>query len=156
MERVRFRPTWYQRLAPLLPGALLVTSLTIAAPLLSPHPAGPDFTFAAAVWLAMPAALLLSARFGVTLTPTAAVVHNPRRRTIPWADVQGIWIESGRGVRRVVICEAGGRITTLRAPATGALYQDAAFEEKFRTIGEWWLRHRGPQWTPLPQPWRSR
>lgn len=77
MERVRFRPTWYQRLAPLLPGALLVTSLTTAAPLLSPHPAGPDFTFAAAVWLAMPAALLLSARFGVTLTPTAAVVHNP-------------------------------------------------------------------------------
>ncbi|MET9877373.1 hypothetical protein ABZZ36_22460 [Actinacidiphila glaucinigra] len=156
MERVRFRPTWYQRMAPLLPGALLVTSLTIAAPLFSPTPAGPDFTFAAAVWLAVPAGLLLSARFGVTLTPTAAVVHNPRRRTIRWADVQGIWVESNMGVRQVVICEAGGRLTRLRAPATGLLYQDAAFEEKFRTIGEWWLRHRGPQWTPLPRPWRGR
>jgi hypothetical protein len=83
------------------------------------------------------------------------VVHDLRRRTIRWADVQGIWVESSMGVRRVVICEAGGRLTRLRAPITGFMSQDAAFEEKFQAIGEWWLRHRGPDWAPLPQPWRS-
>ncbi|MCX5235545.1 hypothetical protein OG824_10015 [Streptomyces prunicolor] len=27
---------------------------------------------------------VLPSRFGITLTPSAAVVHNVRRRTIPW------------------------------------------------------------------------
>ncbi|MFE0629874.1 hypothetical protein ACFW3D_23270 [Streptomyces sp. NPDC058864] len=156
MEHVRFRLTWHQRLLPQVPGALLVTALTISAWLRSPDSPGPGFPFAAAVWLAVPAGLLVHARFGVTLTPSAAVVHNTRRRTIRWADVQGIWTESGVGVRHVVLCEANGRVTRLRAPITGFMSRDAAFEEKFRTIGEWWLRHRGPEWTPLPQPWRSR
>ncbi|WP_405767819.1 hypothetical protein OG539_24015 [Actinacidiphila glaucinigra] len=156
MEHVRFRPTWHQRVMPLVPAAVLVTVLAIAAPLLFPDPFGPGFAFPTGVWLAVPAGLLMSARFGVTLTPSAAVVHNPRRRTIRWADVQGIWVESNMGVRRVVICEADGRLTRLRAPITGVMSQDAAFEEKFQTIGEWWLHHRGSQWVPSPRPWPGR
>ncbi|MDX2648841.1 hypothetical protein PV341_35810 [Streptomyces sp. PA03-1a] len=153
MERVRFRLTWYQRVMPLVPAAVLVTALAIAEPLLFPDSSGAGFAFPAGVWLALPAGLLGSARFGVTLTPSAAVVHNLRRRTVRWADVQGIWVESNMGVRRVVIREADGRLTRLRAPVTGFMSQDAAFEEKFRTIGEWWLHHRGPEWVPLSRPW---
>ncbi|MFF7214394.1 hypothetical protein ACFZAU_28295 [Streptomyces sp. NPDC008238] len=153
MEHVRFRLTWYQRMMPLLPAAIAVTLMTL--PLLSPASSRPGLAFPVGVWLALPVVLLSSARFGVTLTPSEAVVHNLRRRTIRWADVQGIWVESSMGVRRVVICEADGRLTRLRAPVTGFLSQDAAFEEKFAAIGEWWLRHRGPEWAPRPQPWRS-
>lgn len=156
MEHVRFRLTWYQRVMPLVPAAVLVTALAIAEPLLFPDSSGAGFAFPAGVWLALPAGLLGSARFGVTLTPSAAVVHNLRRRTVRWADVQGIWVESNMGVRRVVIREADGRLTRLRAPVTGFMSQDAAFEEKFRTIGEWWLHHRGPEWVPLSRPWPGR
>ncbi|MDX3352950.1 hypothetical protein PV703_06350 [Streptomyces sp. ME01-24h] len=148
MERVRFRLTWYQRVMPLLPGAMLVTALEITSSLLSPTSPGPDFAFPAAVWLAVPVGLLGAARFGVTLTPSAALVHSPRRRTIRWADVQDIRVESSMGVRHVVIREADGRLTPLRAPVTGFMYRDPAFEERIRTLCEWWLRHRGPRWTP--------
>src|SRR5262245_37818897 len=103
MEHVRFRLTWYQRMMPLLPAAIAVTLM--ARPLRSPASSGPGLTFPVGVWLALPVVLLSSARFGVTLTPSEAVVHNLRRRTIRWADVQGIWVESSMGVRRVVICE---------------------------------------------------
>lgn len=109
------------------------------------------------VWgVLLPLLLITSRSFGVTLTPAAAVVHNFRRRPIQWSDVQAIQIESLLGSRTVVIYEAGGRSTRLRAPSTGFLSWDRGFEEKFHTIGRWWLDHRGPDWTPVPPPWMLR
>lgn len=156
MERVRFRLTWYQRMMPALPAAVVLTLLSAVEQLVFPTSPGVGFAFPAGMWLAVPALLLLSAPYGVTLTASSAVVHGLRRRTISWGDVQGIWTESSMGVRRIVICEGDGRLTRLRAPVTGFPARDSAFEEKFRAIGEWWLRHRGPDWSPLPQPWPNR
>ncbi|MEV0737646.1 hypothetical protein AB0I51_17095 [Streptomyces sp. NPDC050549] len=104
-----------------------------------------------AFWIAL---LILTAlfphRFGITLTPSAAVVHNLRRRTIPWSDIQAVQPESLFGTTTIVLYEANGRRTRLRAPSTGFLARDRHFEEKFHTIGTWWLTHRGPDWTPVP------
>ncbi|MER6533734.1 hypothetical protein ACWDE0_09275 [Streptomyces sp. 900105755] len=151
-EHVRYRLTNLQRLLPVLPGFAVVlpsqvllwleggSRVSILVPGLL-------------IWgVLLPLVQITARRFGVTLTPTAAVVHNFRRRTIPWADVQAIRIESALGSRTVVIYEAGGRRTRLRAPATGFLSWDRGFEEKFHTIGGWWLRHRGPDWVPVPPP----
>ncbi|WP_234337092.1 hypothetical protein [Streptomyces xylophagus] len=95
---------------------------------------------------------LLPSFFGVTLTPSAAVVRNIRRRSIPWADIQAIRIESILGTKSIVLHEANGRSTRLRAPTTAFLAWDRRFEEKFHVIGTWWLTHRGPDWTPAPPP----
>lgn len=96
----------------------------------------------------------LTSSVGITLTPTAAVVHTLRRRNIPWCDVRAVRIENVMGTRTVVICEANGRSTRLRAPVSGFPRWDRRFEEKFHTIGRWWLDHRGPDWTPVTQrPW---
>ncbi|WP_245608054.1 hypothetical protein [Streptomyces hokutonensis] len=147
--RQRYGATVWQRLGPVFPMlvvgvALLVASLTGSPP--------PD---ALAAWLTVCFGLLvldilLPAYFGVTLTESAAVVRNLRRRTIPWADIQSIQIESIMGTRTVVLYEANGRRTRLRSPSTGFLAWDRRFEEKFHVIGQWWLTHRGPDWTPLP------
>ncbi|MDQ0762213.1 hypothetical protein [Streptomyces canus] len=105
------------------------------------------------MWAVMPFVLLIAGRyFGVTLTQSTAVVHNLRRRTIQWADIQAILIEPFQGTRTVVIYEADGRRTRLRAPITGFLSWDSGFDEKFQTIGTWWLEHRGPGWAPVPPP----
>ncbi|MFD4556001.1 hypothetical protein ACFWP5_17060 [Streptomyces sp. NPDC058469] len=104
-------------------------------------------------WIVLLAlATLLPAYFGITLTPSAAVVRNVRRRTIPWSDIQAIQIESTLGTKSIVLHEANGRRTRLRAPTTGFPVWDRHFEEKFHTIGTWWLTHRGPDWTPTPPP----
>jgi hypothetical protein len=97
--------------------------------------------------------------FGVTLTPSSARVHNLRRRDIPWSAVQAITIEKYLTARTIVLYDATGRRTRLRAPVTGFLAWDQQFEEKFHTIGQWWLAHRGPGWAPVwapPSPqWRT-
>jgi hypothetical protein len=151
-DRVRFRLTWYQPLLPFLPVTAMAAVAGIVETGFFHTPAVVAFGYPTGMWLAMPLAALMSVSFGVTLTPSEAVVHNLRRRTIRWADVQGIWVESSMGARRIVIREANGRLTRLRAPVTGFLSWDSGFEEKFHTIGEWWLRHRGPEWTPAPLP----
>ncbi|MET4641520.1 hypothetical protein ABID95_001241 [Streptomyces atratus] len=69
-----------------------------------------------------------------------------------WSNVQAIRIERFQGAQIVVIYEAGGRRTRLRAPITGFLCWDRGFEEKFDTIGRWWLDHRGPDWAPVLLP----
>ncbi|WP_406434502.1 hypothetical protein [Streptomyces sp. NBC_01589] len=79
-------------------------------------------------------------------------MHSLRRRTIQWSNVQAIRVERVQALQTVVIYEAGGRRTRLRAPITGFLNWDREFEEKFRTIGRWWLDYRGPDWTPVPLP----
>ena len=46
------------------------------------------------------------------------------------------------GSRTIVIYEFSGRRTRLRVPATGFLFWDRHFEEKYHAVGEWWLEHR--------------
>ncbi|MEU7382552.1 MULTISPECIES: hypothetical protein [unclassified Streptomyces] len=149
-ERVRYRLTRPQRLLPLLPSMIAVAFQVSFWLDVGGHVVVPGlFAWGALLLLAV----ITSRFFGVTLTPSAAVVHNFRRRTIPWSNVQAIRIESFFGNRTVVIYEAGGRRTRLRAPITGFLNWDRGFEEKFHVIGRWWLEHRGPDWVPVPPPW---
>ncbi|MEV5956660.1 hypothetical protein AB0M11_23300 [Streptomyces sp. NPDC051987] len=151
-EGVRYRSTLGQRLLPVIPAGV-----ALAFQLLLWWDGGsidPLIGSGLVIWgVLVPLSVLTSRSFGVTLTPTAAVVHNFRRRTIPWSDVQAVQMESYAGSRIVVLYEAGGRATRLRAPSTGFLSWDRGFEEKFHTIGRWWLDHRGPDWTPVPPPW---
>lgn len=149
--RLRYSATVWQRLGPLFP--LFVVGTGFLAMSLTGSPP-PD---ALTPWLAFWGGLLvvdilLPVYFGVTLTESAAVVRNLRRRTIPWADIQSIQIEPVMGTRTVVLYETNGRRTRLRAPSTGFLAWDRRFEEKFHVIGQWWLTHRGPDWTPAPPP----
>ncbi|WP_405669428.1 hypothetical protein [Streptomyces sp. NBC_00055] len=104
-------------------------------------------------WAALSLVLLILGQYlGVTLTESRAIVHSLRRRTIQWSNVQAICVERFQGVQTVVIYEAGGRRTRLRAPITGFPSWDRGFEEKFRTIDRWWLDHRGPDWAPVLVP----
>lgn len=146
-ERIRYRLTPLQCLLSMLPGIIVVTGQGLLW--LDGGPSGPYLVSGLLVWCVLPIASRL---FGVTLTPSAAIVHNLRRRTIPWSSVQAIQIESLFGSRTVVIYEAGGRRTRLRAPITAPLNWDRSFEEKFHTIGRWWLDHRGPDWVAVPPP----
>lgn len=149
-EHIRYRLTRLQRLLSVLP-AIVVMAFQVLI-WLDGGPFGPVFASLLMWGVLFPVALITSQPFGVTLTPSAAIVHNLRRRTIPWSNVQAIQIESLFGSRTVVIYEAGGRRTRLRAPFTGFLSWDRSFEEKFHTIGRWWLDHRGPNWAPVPPP----
>lgn len=151
-KRIRYRLTRSQRLLPVLPGFAVALPSQILF-WLDGEPAGPGLVPGLLIWgVLLPLVLIASRSFGVTLTPSEAVAHNLRRRTIPWSDVQAVQIESLLGSRTVVIYEAGGRRTRLRAPTTGFLSWDRGFEEKFHTIGRWWLDHRGPDWVPVPPP----
>ncbi|WP_181802192.1 hypothetical protein [Streptomyces shenzhenensis] len=150
-EGVRYRLTPLQRVLPVLPVVVISVGQTLfwwdggsSEPVLG----------IGLLWgVLLPLLLITSRSFGITLTPSEAVVHSLRRRPIPWSDVQAVQIESLLGSRAVVIYEAGGRATRLRAPSTGFLSWDRGFEEKFHTIGRWWLDHRGPDWIPVPPPW---
>ncbi|MEU9454822.1 hypothetical protein [Streptomyces sp. NPDC048277] len=149
-ERVRYRLTHLQHLLSLLPAIIVTGSQFLFW--WGGEPFAPVRGSLLICCLLVPAALIASWPFGVTLTPSAAIVHTLRRRTVPWSNVQAIQIESLLGSRTVVIYEAGGRTTRLRAPITGFLNWDRGFEEKFHTIGRWWLAHRGPDWVPVPPP----
>ena len=154
-ESIRYRLTRRQRLLSVLPAVVVMPFQVLLW--LDGGPIGPVCVSLLTWGVLAPVALIISRPFGVTLTPSAAIVHNLRRRTIPWSNVQAIRIESLFGSRTVVIYEAGGRRTRLRAPITGFLSWDRGFEEKFHTIGRWWLDHRGPDWAPVPPPgaWRG-
>ncbi|MFG2299801.1 hypothetical protein [Actinacidiphila glaucinigra] len=151
-ERIRYRLTPFQGVLPVLPFVVLTMAVNIWDWMTwAPSRAHMAETFG--MWLVMLLVMLtISAYFGVTLTQSTAVVHNFRRRTIQWANVQAIRVEPFQGARTVVLYEAGGRRTRLRAPITGFLSWDRGFEEKFHTIGKWWLDHRGADWAPVPPP----
>jgi hypothetical protein len=85
----------------------------------------------------------LIGRAPVMLTPDAIKVGKGFKQVIAWSDVRLIDIERRSfGNRRVVIYEISGRRTVLNAPITGFLFWDRRFEEKFHTIGGWYLEHR--------------
>ncbi|MET8331637.1 hypothetical protein [Streptomyces sp. NPDC005181] len=116
-------------------------------------PTGAEIAESLGMWGATLFVMLIVGQYvGVTLTESTAIVHNLRRRTIRWSNVQAIRVEPFQGIRTVVLYEASGRRTRLRAPITGFLNWDRGFEEKFHTIGRWWLEHRGPDWAPVPVP----
>ncbi|GGJ62157.1 hypothetical protein GCM10010121_085970 [Streptomyces brasiliensis] len=147
-ERIRYRLTRLQRVLPALPSIVILMALQVLFWL-----DGDPFDPVVVSVVTLPLVMLITWRpFGVTLTQSAAIVHNFRHRTIPWSNVQAIRMESFFGTRTVVIYEAGGRRTRLRAPNTGFLSWDRRFEEKFHTIGRWWMDHRGPYWAPVPPP----
>ena len=89
----------------------------------------------AVVWAAITA--LVFRWQGVTLAPDGLHVHSPRPRTIRWPDIA--WLSTQRllGATYVIVWEASGRWTRLRAPTTGLLAWDRDFEDKCRTIGTW-------------------
>ena len=89
----------------------------------------------AVVWAAITA--LVFRWQGVTLAPDGLHVHSLRPRTILWADIA--WLSTQRllGATYVIVWEASGRWTRLRAPTTGLLAWDRDFEDKCRTIGTW-------------------
>jgi hypothetical protein len=139
---VRFRLTWIQRATPLL---YMIGPVLLAV--ISDHPV---------LWLSLLAAfvvvgLLLSAWFGVTLTPEGAHVHNVRRRFVPWSAVQDVSVGDW-GLGRAVSLREVDRSTRLRAPVTAFLQRDRRFEQKVEVIHEWWVAHRGRDWRPAPPP----
>ncbi|MFI8069224.1 hypothetical protein ACIF85_10620 [Streptomyces sp. NPDC086033] len=151
-ERIRYRSALLQSVLPVLPLLVVVWGAKVWE-WMSWKPVGAEMAESFGLWGATLLALLIAGQyFGVTLTESTAIVHNLRRRTIQWSNVQAICVEGFQGARTVVIYEAGGRRTRLRAPITGFLRWDRGFEEKFQTIGKWWQDHRGPDWTPVPLP----
>ena len=84
--------------------------------------------------------------FGITLTAYGAIVHNLRRRRIPWSEVQRITREPLWGTQRVVLWTPNGR-QPLRAPMTQWFGLGAErFERDYHAISEFWLTYRGPDW----------
>ncbi|MER6333210.1 hypothetical protein ABT298_28585 [Streptomyces sp. NPDC001034] len=148
--RVRYRASWQQSL-PLAVILAAVVLTQLSNPLLWAHqrPGLPGLPFGArvvSVVLPLLVALelwVLSRYVGVTLTPEAVVVHNLRRRTIPWTHVAEVAVEPFAGGRRVVLYETDGHRTPLRMPSSGFLSRDRRFDEKAATIRSWWLANRG-------------
>jgi len=152
MQPIRYRMTLAQRVGSVLPVVVVMGIATTVLALsggLYPGDVRDTGTFAAALLVVAS----VPRRDGVALTPSAAIVYGWRRRTIAWSRIQSIQVESMFGERAVVLYEAGGRRTRLRAPSSTPLIAwDSKFEEKFHTIGQWWLGHRGADWAPVPPP----
>ncbi|MFH8388239.1 hypothetical protein [Streptomyces sp. NPDC018036] len=148
--RIRYRASWRQFLPlGLLFGALALMQLSnlwMWAHRGSGLPSVPLDARVLAVVLPIVFALelwMLGRYFGITLTPEAAIVHNLRRRTIPWTDVAEVAVEPFSGGRRVVLYETDGHRTPLRMPNSAFLSRDRRFDEKAATIRDWWLAHGG-------------
>ncbi|MFD8739519.1 hypothetical protein ACFV06_32040 [Streptomyces sp. NPDC059618] len=148
--RIRYRASWRQ----ILPlgvafGIMALTqwsNLAMSAHAHGGMPGVPLESRTLAVGLPIVLAVelwMLGHHFGISLTPEAAVVHNMRRRTIPWTDVAEVAVEPITGGRRVVLYEWDGRRTPLRMPSSAFLSRDPRFDEKAATIRSWWLANGG-------------
>jgi hypothetical protein len=80
---------------------------------------------------------------GVTLAPDALHVHNLQARTIRWGDIARVSNDRMLGTTYVILWEASGRSTRLRAPTTGPLAWDRDFQAKYQTITAWHQALRG-------------
>jgi hypothetical protein len=80
---------------------------------------------------------------GVTLAPDALHVHNLQVRTIRWVDIASVSTDRMLGSTYVIVWEASGRSTRLRAPTTGLLAWDRDFQAKYQTITAWHQALRG-------------
>lgn len=149
-DRVRFRASWQQSLPlTLVLGASVLMQLS--NPLLWGHqgagslglPSGLRVLSLVMVFLVLFELWVLGRYVGVTLTREAVVVHNLRRRTIPWTAVAEVAVEPVFGGQRVVLYETDGRRTPLRMPSTAFLSRDRRFADKAATIRSWWLADGG-------------
>ena len=95
----------------------------------------------AVTWSALSA--LLFRWQGVTLAPDALQVHNLQARTIRWVDIASVSTDRMLGTTYVIVWEASGRSTRLRAPTTGLLAWDRDFQAKYQTITAWHQALRG-------------
>jgi hypothetical protein len=87
---------------------------------------------------------------GVDLTPESAKVRGPRRRDVPWAEVQAVVQGRRLGVWSVRLILQDGEAVGLRAPTrTWEGFGAVAYERDFHQIGQWWLAHRGESWRPV-------
>ncbi|MFE2533310.1 hypothetical protein [Streptomyces sp. NPDC059371] len=149
LEEIRFRLGIRQCVPPLLLMTVCVWSGTVLRAVADVGLSAFD-VWALVLWIVLVASVV--SPFGTTLTPSAARVRDLRRRTVPWASVQSVRVERVMGGRVVVLYEAGGHRTRLRAPMTAFLQGDRDFDEKFHVIGQWWPAHRGSDWVPVPPP----
>ena len=137
-DTVRYRMTRLQQIPVYFPLVLMLAEWSITT-----QDAGHWLVIVPALALITVPIVGLTNAAGIELTAHEAIVRRLGRRRIPWADVECIQIERRFGTRVIAIYEVSGRRTALRAPATGILQRDRQFEEKFQTIGRWWLEHRG-------------
>ena len=138
-DKVRIRQTWGQQAWQLAGLAFwLVTCIVLGA--------GTAVTFFVGGAGGFGIILLNRFWFGITLTPDAAIVHNLRRRVIPWSAIQDVTIETFRGGPTIVLREAQRR-THLWAPVSG-FRRGSRFEEEYRLIIEWRLAHGDKGWLP--------
>lgn len=87
---------------------------------------------------------------GIDLTRECAVVRSPRRRSVPWGEVQAVVSDvkpNGTSVVRLIL--QGGEQITLRAPIALWRRGDAHFERELQRIVQWWHEHRGESWRPV-------
>ena len=86
----------------------------------------------------------------ITLTATEVIWHPLfRRRRVRWSQVHAITCESALLTRTVVLW-VDGRPIPIRTPTRWGP-SVRRFEERYHTVGRWWMAHRGPDWSP-PQP----
>jgi hypothetical protein len=95
----------------------------------------------AVVWSVLSA--LLFRWQGVTLAQDGLHVHNLQARTIRWVDIASVSTDRMLGTTYVIVWEAPGRRTRLRAPTTGLLAWDRDFQAKYQTITAWHQALRG-------------
>ena len=92
---------------------------------------------------------LLIRNLGVDLTPVSANFRSPRRRSVPWSEVQAVARQKASGVWCVQLILENEKPVTLRAPTSMWGLGGAEYERDFDRIGQWWLAHRGESWRPL-------
>lgn len=98
-ERIRYRCTCLQRVLPVLPLLVVVVGIRLVDWMIGKL-AGSGIAESLGTWAALPLALLIVGQyFGVTLTESTAIVHNLRRRTIQWSNVQAVRVERIQGPR---------------------------------------------------------
>lgn len=139
-DRRRIRLPWWYLAPALLPAGVFLLGSAEGR-------TRPPGSLLAMLLLVLPA-FALNRWFGITLTPSHAVVNNLRRRKVSWSDVQAVTTENLLGAWRTVLWTSTERVP-LRAPMTfiGSLGAER-FERDFHAIGQWWLAHRGADWQP--------
>jgi hypothetical protein len=138
-DRLRARRSWPQRLAAWYAAVLLTAYglVALAAP-------GSQRIFAAGVVAVAVAMAWQAACAGITLTPSAMIVHGIRRREIAWSQVQSIEFRRRRGGARLILILSGGSSVRLPAPRAGFLLWDSEFGDRALTLYSWWRYYGRP------------
>ncbi len=140
-QKIRYRVTIRQRWLMILMVPLMFITIGVVQVLAPPHVVAYSWLFwYAAVYI--PVSVFVYYVGGVTLTPTHLRIHNLRRRSIAWNQVRWVGQEKFFFNNTIVVIDQQGHQTRLRAPITGPFWRDPLFDEKFQTIGRWYLQQR--------------